>query len=163
MYNARIVKRELRLLHGLLGNSDKASKLIELEVWAKNLNSSTGDQELAINKFVENESAIYALVRKSVYDYYEKCYAFGVGNFSTTTEQPDTPSGSAFPKISIGNELDTIAKFANIYVHPTINGETVIGVTLDAEWDKKHGVGVLLHETSVKSVGIAHEAYLDFS
>ena len=155
---------ELRYLIGQLGNGQKQPQTIEIQVWDAGDEDLNQSQELAIEYLVSNESKVYELIRNQVYSHYKKSYLIYESEVIPMAKRlwgaTDDQLSQMFPRVVAGDELDLIAEFDEIHLHPPLGDIPKIGVSLDVQWDAEHGVGVLMQGLLVDAVGPSDIAWV---
>lgn len=160
--DAKIDVRQLRYLHGSLGSAKpKEEASVAIQIYGAKTNGIADEQATAITNLVENERAIHQAVRSAVYEHYEQTYpawkeglALGAAMFGGADE-----IDKILPKVTKGDELDSLITFTTIYVHPPRDGESCIGLDLHIPCDEENGLGLRIQGDEIIAIGTAHEAF----
>jgi hypothetical protein len=104
---------------------------------------------------------IHEAIRKAVYSYYKKTYpawreglTLGAAMFGGADE-----IDTILPRVTNGDELDSLITYDTIYVHPAKDGVSGIGVELLIPVDEENGLGLRMTGEKVVAIGTAHEAF----
>ncbi|MGD9128766.1 MAG: hypothetical protein PVH19_15425 [Planctomycetia bacterium] len=154
---------ELKFFYGDLGDSTpKSPESVELQVYLQDSREIAPEQQAAIADLVANEQAIHVAVRKALYEHYKETYPHykkglqaAIAMFGGSQED----AKAMLPEVLIGNELDHVVQFGNIYIHPVRNGKVAIGVDFIVPWDEDGAMGLLLIDGTVEQIGTAYEAF----
>lgn len=160
--DAKIQVVKSRFFHGSLGDSrPKELKSIAVQIYQAKTKGITAEQQAAMDEFVKNEEAIHAAVRSAIYESYKQSYpaykegmSLGAALYGGAEEIEEL-----LPAITSGQELDDLAQFGTIYVHPPVDGTVQIGMDFIVPWDEEHGMGLRLKDGKVEAVGSGHEAF----
>lgn len=135
--------------------------------WRKNVEMKVWDEEqkieIVIDAYYENDEILEE--QKSAYEYCENNFEHMMENaakailkhyrenyMGIASEVYGEDMNNA-PFISMEKEVSKIVKLKQVIICNMMNGKSTIGLTFDCKWDPEHGLGVLIEEGEVKSVG----------
>ena len=114
------------------------------------------EKELAlVGWVVDHEEQVLEAALQGLYEYYPKAKEQLTGFLD------DETLDELYPAISSKYELKGLLYIPSIHIHPIFkDGVPFIGVEFECEWDVEHGVGIVMHGTTVHEVGEASNAFM---
>ncbi len=157
-FESKVVVVETAFFHGILGNGRKEPARVAVETAGALKAGIAEEQRRALDEFLAHEEALYWRVRQAVYTYYRENYEGFRDELGGLFGASEADLDAFSPRIRTGHELDGIATFTSICVHPPRGGACKIGIEVFTPWDEEHCVGLLVGGEEIVEVGSADTA-----